>query len=499
MQLTIRNFGPIYEIKFDIRKDLNVLFGKNNIGKSYAIICYYLILKNLSFSNASNPFELTYFYIKNYVSFESEQMPYSIDKIKGEFQKIDKKLKSNYFSKKKKDYKINNHVKELLKVALEESFLVNLQKSFSSSFDSLESLTNNFTSEKFEIKIESDKFNFKFSPSEKFDRLQITSIDLKEDYYLRKIKTNRDTYEVDNELYIYYNNKKNLKREQQEILYRPMMNIFNSFLLEINQNISNIYFLPASRSGLYQALSTFSAIVAELSKSRKFLSEKIELPNISDPVSDYFLYLSNIKKGINDSKFADVGLEFEKEILNGEISVNEESNKIVFKPNSINSELDLSYTSSMVSEIAPIVAFLKYIINDETSGSRHIISRWYIRSRSKGLKDARNLIFIEEPEAHLHPEVQTKLMELFSKLINSNVKIVMTTHSNYIFNKLSNLILGNKIDVSKVDSNLLKLGEKGSFVDKKCMQVDDYGIVDDNFVDISEKLFIEREEYLKDK
>jgi len=42
MKISIRNFGPISSFDFDLLKDLNVIFGKNNIGKSYAITAIYL-------------------------------------------------------------------------------------------------------------------------------------------------------------------------------------------------------------------------------------------------------------------------------------------------------------------------------------------------------------------------------------------------------------------------------------------------------------------------
>lgn len=52
--------------------------------------------------------------------------------------------------------------------------------------------------------------------------------------------------------------------------------------------------LPYASFGLYQALSAFGQIIAELSKRRTFLSQRIELPAISEPL-DYFLKLNEIK------------------------------------------------------------------------------------------------------------------------------------------------------------------------------------------------------------
>jgi predicted ATPase len=47
MQIQIRNFGPIKAFDFDLKKDLVMIFGKNNIGKSYGIYIVYLLVKTL--------------------------------------------------------------------------------------------------------------------------------------------------------------------------------------------------------------------------------------------------------------------------------------------------------------------------------------------------------------------------------------------------------------------------------------------------------------------
>ncbi len=142
----------------------------------------------------------------------------------------------------------------------------------------------------------------------------------------------------------------------------------------------------------------------------------------------------------------------------------------------------------MISEIAPIVAYLKYIVdNDEVDIQNN---RFRISSLSKSKRSY--LLFIEEPEAHLHPEVQIKLMEVFCKLVDMNIKIIMTTHSNYMFNKLSNLILGSKIAYDRIGSYLIISTNQGSVIDPMSMKADEEGINDENFADIAESLYNER-------
>lgn len=55
----------------------------------------------------------------------------------------------------------------------------------------------------------------------------------------------------------------------------------------------------------------------------------------------------------------------------------------------------------------------------------------------------RSLVFIEEPEAHLFPTSQSKVISLVSEIHNqSKANFFITTHSPYIISSLNNLILG---------------------------------------------------------
>lgn len=57
-------------------------------------------------------------------------------------------------------------------------------------------------------------------------------------------------------------------------------------------------------------------------------------------------------------------------------------------------------------------------------------------------------IYIEEPEAHLFPEAQKRIIQLLARTFNregSNVQIIVTTHSPYILSSLNNLMYAGKL------------------------------------------------------
>ena len=87
-------------------------------------------------------------------------------------------------------------------------------------------------------------------------------------------------------------------------------------------------------------------------------------------------------------------------------------------------EFELSLISSSVHELIPFIIYLKYYLNKS------------------------EVLIIEEIENHLHPENQLILVKYVVKAINNGLNIILTTHSDYIIEKINNLIyLGNKKSV----------------------------------------------------
>ena len=51
------------------------------------------------------------------------------------------------------------------------------------------------------------------------------------------------------------------------------------------------------------------------------------------------------------------------------------------------------------------------------------------------------MIFIDEPELNLHPVNQRKIARILAKVANSGIKIIISTHSDYIVKEFNNLIM----------------------------------------------------------
>lgn len=58
----------------------------------------------------------------------------------------------------------------------------------------------------------------------------------------------------------------------------------------------------------------------------------------------------------------------------------------------------------------------------------------------RGIITPGGLVFIEEPEEHLHPEWQVIMAEVLVEMALKNVQLFVTTHSDYLIKKVNNLM-----------------------------------------------------------
>lgn len=69
------------------------------------------------------------------------------------------------------------------------------------------------------------------------------------------------------------------------------------------------------------------------------------------------------------------------------------------------------------------------------------------------------VVFIENPEAHLHPRAQARLMELICKLSEIGVQVFVETHSEHIINCVRLCALKDTFSISNTDVSMYFFGE----------------------------------------
>jgi len=349
-----------------------------------------------------------------------------------------------------KDLDITLFYKECVRFAISQSFLNVFSEYIDGSYKEVGSVINKMSGAT-QAKITLTLSKLQFTIAGDVGAFSVIDVNLGYKVVYRESKQNRDPVFQNNTFVIY--KTAGTKEHASKIRQRAVMQTVSNLLNGLN-GFRDINYLPASRSGLYQALSAFGQIIAELSKSRSFLSSKIELPAIPRQLSDYFIKLTSISE-ISESTLPELGEiadKIESLVLKGKIEYDFEEKRLYYRPQGTDLRLDLSATSSMVSEIGPIVVYIRHILGSIQAKRGNFSPR---RPKQK-VEILKSILVIEEPEAHLHPDNQLKMTELYADLAKFGVHVVMTSHSNYVFNKVSNLIVGGTLCPSKLSAIFLK-------------------------------------------
>lgn len=234
----------------------------------------------------------------------------------------------------------------------------------------------------------------------------------------------------------------------------------------------NAYYLPTARSGIIQ-------IVTALQATREGL-DYLEVSTFSGMIADFLEQIVNYKERKRpSSSIRRVAEQLETELLEGRIEVKrpapEASPEFLYRPEQSEYTLRMSHSSAMVSELAPLVLFLRGIIK-------------------RG-----DLLIIEEPESHLHPGAQTKIAQTIARLVRAGVRVLITTHSNFLLQQIGNLIREGELrkhgESTSESADYLKAEEVGAWQFHKNEPVTELpfdliaGIEPEDHLDIAEDLY----------
>ena len=220
-------------------------------------------------------------------------------------------------------------------------------------------------------------------------------------------------------------------------VYRPDFKVFERYLSLVQNDLSiecgfSQIFIPAGRS-FFATLQ--SSIFSFLSNNKAI-----------DPfLVSFGSFYENIK-GIASRDFSRTRNKVEKEkiiddliieILGGKYQRVKNKDYIIHEDKR---RINLAYASSGQQETLPLALILKALTRISFSGN--------------GIT-----LYIEEPEAHLFPSAQKKIVELISsvfKLSRCQMQIILTTHSPYIISSFNNLLQAGLV-LEEKENNLEKV------------------------------------------
>ncbi len=118
-----------------------------------------------------------------------------------------------------------------------------------------------------------------------------------------------------------------------------------------------------------------------------------------------------------ESNFSDLADELEASVLGGAISVGDDD-VLEFHPEaSPDTKLRIQQTASVVKSLASLVFYLRYQAREN------------------------HRLIIDEPELNLHPDNQRKVARVLAKLVRRGIRLIISTHSDYLIRELNNLIM----------------------------------------------------------
>lgn len=188
-----------------------------------------------------------------------------------------------------------------------------------------------------------------------------------------------------------------------------------------------VYYLPADRTGIMHSHKMVVAAIVQ-NAAKAGLRQTPDVPTLSGVLTDFLEEL--IRMGDNNGrkrrfqKAEHLATQLESAVLGGTVRVeSSETNypEFLYRPEGWSGDLSLMRSSSMVSELAPLVLYL-----------RHVVERG-------------DVLIIEEPESHLHPAMQVEVIGCIARIVDAGARVIVTTHSEWVLEGLSNLVLASEL------------------------------------------------------
>ena len=212
---------------------------------------------------------------------------------------------------------------------------------------------------------------------------------------------------------------------------RPALGLINHLLgLALPQLVGSLYraasYLPADRTGV---MHSHQVVVSALVQNATTAGLRPDwgIPILSGVLADFLqqLILVGGSENRQPNHRDDLGTQIEESILGGSVHV-ERSEMIgyphfTYQPKGWKDPMPLMNASSMVSELAPVVLYLRYMVGP---GS---------------------VLIIEEPESHLHPAMQVEFTRQLAALVQAGVRVIVTTHSEWVLEELANIVQRSKL------------------------------------------------------
>lgn len=379
MNVIIENIGPIRKLEFDLNKKISVFCGPNNTGKTYAsYILYAFTRRRLSLTdNILTAAQVDEFFNKRY---------------------IDVLLDTN----------------RLYEMMVDR--LGNISSDLSTVFGVNELVAKQlFPGFKISLNVDKEAFGkhlieAPFSLDFRYKDQPIAAVEKEagsNSLHIRNILTHyEDEYKeaVENGL---------LTQVYFKLIVNP---IFDS------------HFFPVERSTLYTYYKDISInrnLLFEFLQSLEDKDREKALNYVTRNTSRFSLAISHTLSDANSmgrlaketGYYSALADEIEGEILKGKLTLTEEGELRFASNKAPRKVVPIQLSASMTKSLSGIVFYLRHLSQDG------------------------DMVFVDEPEVNCHPDVQVVMTRIFAKMVRAGIRLVISTHSDYIIRELNNLIM----------------------------------------------------------
>ena len=202
---------------------------------------------------------------------------------------------------------------------------------------------------------------------------------------------------------------------------------------------TSIYF-PAERSGL---LRTYKIVLPALLEHALRARSMRKNPAFPPFATDFLKILVRMEKSMG--RYADIADELEQETMRGNLEAGSEDGMPEIRYRYKGQSMPVGAASSSILELGPITLCLKHTVEPE------------------------NLLIIEEPESNLDLENQRILAKFLVRLIRNDLRIMITTHSPFMLEQLSNFLQAaaipgsERMEMGYEENDYLKIDEVAAY------------------------------------
>ena len=435
-ELEVTDFGPIVDAKIDLRP-LTVFVGPSNTGKSYLAILIYALHRYFSGGGGRHDRRFTHLSHRLFATSEKALSKKSIDALiewwEQEFGNEENQDALSDFRKRVEDKKtvtLPDSVTKLIQSLYDaqgDTLNLELGRCFGSDVGELirkksRSAARIFVRQRLSSNLVHFEHGLTFSPKGKKLRTAIPE----------ELQIKLDNSDHKYEFYEVFEYLKRRKSGQDEF----ETDFFLLRLLEILTDLAlphllgpfqrPAFYLPADRTGVMHAHSVVVSALLE-SASMTGLRPAARTPMLSGVLADFLEQLLELdspqyrRRNSTD----DLGEPIEHAILRGSVRLERAETsgypRFTYRPEGWKESLPLMNASSMVSELAPVVLYLRHKVR------------------------IGDVLIVEEPESHLHPAMQVEFTRQIAALVQSGIRVILTTHSEWVLEELANIVQRSRL------------------------------------------------------